>query len=421
MPFIDHRGRFFGRWNLIDATVLGAVGVVSALGYGAFLLFQTPDPTIGSITPAEVIAGQPGTLRVTGTRLRSFLSARLECGGDTAGCESLTVPLRVVGPTRAEVNVRNLTPGFYDFVLLDEARELVRIPSAVRALTVAAMPALTMDVQAVGAFVFLTDTDASLIVPGAILDEEPSPDRLLPLTSVGTIVKVSPAEASIQRLRIAAANTRDATTLVANRFEVPAIVTMRCTITADHRCRISGTNLFEDTLVSLALSVPEDQKFTRPVTHVAFRVDELRPVTAPPEFPQRRVATVRVKIFARAETAGLPRVGDEDFSVPVAADVATQASAGRTRRATVVAIDAQPKQLPATVRIGDLEYQEPMTTFEASFDVPVSLMPNGWMYADRRPIKVGGSFTFEGPTYVITGWIVDVRVARSTPSALSTR
>jgi hypothetical protein len=316
-------------------------------------------------------------------------------------------------------------PGSYDFVLLDEAREVARMAAAIRVLSAAASTP-TMELQAAGAFVFLTESAASMIVSGALL-EEAFPRGYTFIAGegldgpAGTIVKTLPAEAGALRLRIAAGDPAAATMVLPDTRQVPAILQLRCTFFAD-RCRISGTDILKDAVVPLALSIPKDQKFTRPITRVAFRIDEVRPVGAPHEFPPPPpaspppvLATVRVKILARTEIAGLPRVGDEDFSVPAPADSAVQ-SLSLHARAKVISVDTVPREVATTVRTAEFDFQETMTTFEATFAVPVDQTPAGWQYAGRA-IKVGAPFRFEGRTYGINGWIVDVRIGRSLPAA----
>jgi hypothetical protein len=70
------------------------------------------------------------------------------------------------------MKLTNLFPGTYDFVLLDEARELVRIPEAITVLPLATPALAQMDMQAVGAFVFLSGADAAGIKAGVLLNEE---------------------------------------------------------------------------------------------------------------------------------------------------------------------------------------------------------------------------------------------------------
>ena len=123
MPVIDDRGRLFGKLNLIDAIVMVVAMGLIPLSYGAFMLFREQPPIITSIQPMQVTQGQPKTLLLTGEGFRPFLVARL---GDFESSGFL-----VESPTIAEVKVPDIPAGNYDFVLYDQARELVRMPGAI--------------------------------------------------------------------------------------------------------------------------------------------------------------------------------------------------------------------------------------------------------------------------------------------------
>jgi hypothetical protein len=99
-----------------------AMGLIP-LSYGAFMLFREQPPIITSIQPMQVTQGQPNTLLLTGEGFRPFLVARL---GDFESSGFL-----VESPTIAEVRMPDIPAGNYDFVLYDQARELVRMPGAI--------------------------------------------------------------------------------------------------------------------------------------------------------------------------------------------------------------------------------------------------------------------------------------------------
>tara|TARA_Y100000758_G_scaffold236608_1_gene172947 strand:+ start:38 stop:667 length:630 start_codon:yes stop_codon:yes gene_type:complete len=71
----------------------------------------------------QVTQGQSNTLLLTGEGFRPFLVARL---GDFESSGFL-----VESPTIAEVRMPDIPAGNYDFVLYDQARELVRMPGAI--------------------------------------------------------------------------------------------------------------------------------------------------------------------------------------------------------------------------------------------------------------------------------------------------
>jgi len=123
VPVIDDRGRLFGKLNLIDVITVAVVLGLIPLAYGAFLLFREQPPIITSIQPMQVTQGQSNTLLLTGEGFRPFLVARL---GDFESSGFL-----VESPTIAEVRMPDIPAGNYDFVLYDQARELVRMPGAI--------------------------------------------------------------------------------------------------------------------------------------------------------------------------------------------------------------------------------------------------------------------------------------------------
>ncbi len=123
MPIIDDRGRLFGKLNLIDAITVAVVLGLIPLAYGAYMLFREQPPIITSIQPTQVTQGEQTTLQVIGEGFRPFLVARL---GDFESSGFL-----VQSPTIAEVKVPDIPAGNYDFVLYDQARELVRMPGAI--------------------------------------------------------------------------------------------------------------------------------------------------------------------------------------------------------------------------------------------------------------------------------------------------
>jgi hypothetical protein len=425
---IDSRGRFLGRWNLIDAAVVAAVVIVVVLGYGAFLLFRTPVPIVESITPTRIFAQQAGTLLVAGESFRPFLNARLDCGEREEACNSFVTPLLVPSPSRAEVKLTNLSPGTYDFVLLDEARELVRIPEAITVLPLATPAVAQMDLQAVGAFVFLSGADAAAIKAGVSLNEELGlaggligvagrPDTEGPAVRV---LAVEPAEVGTQELRVGDGAVLD--TPVTGKLQVPAILSLRCLVVTGG-CTIGGVPVMKDALVPLAEWVPEDEQFERSVTHFIFRVDDLRAAEAPVTFVSADVelvdAVVRVKFLASPEVAKLPRAGHED-AAGLAVDEGVRQD-GRNVRASMISVDAERRDVVATQELAQpgatdqvrIAFQDTMTMFEATLRVPVSLTAAGWQYAGR-PVKVGARFEFEGPTYVMGGWVLDMQLGDET-------
>ena len=403
MSVFDVWGRLFGRWNLIDAVALIAVVLLLVLGYGAYLLFRLPAPSVSSITPGQVFAQQAGTLHVTGEQLRPFLTVRLG---------SFTAPLLVASSTAAEVSVKGLEPGTYDFVLLEEVRELLRVPDALTVLP-STSSATGLEMQAVGAFVFLTEPEAERISKGHSLDEGFNPESAptqsgtgVPLP-IGTVLAVLPPEINMHRLRVGDGTV--VTIPVPGKLQVPAIVRFRCRIRVD-RCQVGDIDVVRDALVPLALSVPEDQKFTHPVTQLRFRIDEIRPATAEVDLaPSIATARVRVKFVAGADAAGLPRAGDKDTGVTEAQTVVNASGEASILRAAILSVDTAPRPVVALTQMEGMSVQETMATLDVTLTVPVMRMSTGWEYAGR-PVKVGARFRFEGRAYAMDGWVLAVQI-----------
>jgi hypothetical protein len=132
MPFIDDRGRVFGRINLFDAAVAAFVVVLIPLAYGTYLLFRTAPAKITSVVPALISREER---RVSGG---SLLEAKLKVRGDgfhpmlRATIDS-TPALAFVyeDPHSADVLVPVMDEGRYDLVLYDGVQEVARAPKAV--------------------------------------------------------------------------------------------------------------------------------------------------------------------------------------------------------------------------------------------------------------------------------------------------
>ncbi len=133
MTFIDDEGRIFGKFNLIDVVIgvlfIGAIPI----SYGAFVLFRTPDPSILSIEPTQVMAGNPVDLvvqqsitpdmvRITG----NFLSPSLRIVIGDRPAEAFLV----ASQESAEIRLPDLSAGTYDIVLLEQELELSRLTNA---------------------------------------------------------------------------------------------------------------------------------------------------------------------------------------------------------------------------------------------------------------------------------------------------
>ena len=146
MTLVDNRGRILGRYNLIDlALVCLALGLIP-LGYGAYLLFRTPLPSLTAIQPATRQFESEFRVMVTGENLRPYMRVSLN---DMQGRSFL-----FKSASSAEVVFGDIPPGTYDVVLYDNSQERDRLPKSFT-LTQAALPPAQLDLAG-----FLTSVNA---------------------------------------------------------------------------------------------------------------------------------------------------------------------------------------------------------------------------------------------------------------------
>ena len=380
MPVLDERGRLFGKINLIDAVVVVLVLGLIPLAYGAFLLFRVPKPSIVTLQPTQVAAGQPASLLLTGENLRPFLRARIG---------PVDSPLFVQNPTTGEIKLpQTVQPGTYDIALFDEGQELARKPGA---LTVIATERIEM--QAVGAFVGLTREDAESIEAG---------------TTFGTdaqVVSVRPPQAGEGGMRIGS-NVFPTTALPGDQ-RIPAILKLTCAVVTTE-CRIAQTPVARGATISFPLPPRKDKPENR---DAKFLIDEVFPADTRAAFPA--VATIRARFIGEPGILKVMKVGDVDLQrSPTGVD---------TARAVLVAVESQ-EQLTTNwvwsegVLSRTVQLPQPVVTFIGTIRVPVVFTPSGWVY-QYRPIRVGSSFSFETALFTVSGWIVDVKIGEERPGA----
>ena len=171
------------------------------------------------------------------------------------------------------------------------------------------------------------------------------------------VLAVLPPEMSTQRVRLTDASV--VATPVPDRLQVPAIIRLRCVVTGD-QCRVGDASVVKDALLPMALPLSAAEKFTRPVTYLIFRIDELRPFTAPPTFPKpslpvqrephAEIEEVKAEIEVMGEFVFLPRadvprirVGAR-FEQPWASSPGAQPVQSDTRAVVAEVIEAQPAE-----------------------------------------------------------------------------
>ena len=374
MPLIDDRGRLFGRVNLIDALVGFVILGLIPLAYGAFLLFRVPRPNITSITPAQVVEYQAASVQIAGEDFRPFLLAKI--GTHPAD-------LLIQSPKSAEIKVpANVPAGAYDITLLDQGQVLTVKPGA---LTVVPASALRLDLQAVGAFVGLNADDAGLI--GLKSTFQP-PAAAAPIAE---ILALRPPEPGRSRVKIGP-NVFATGTLPDLR--VPAIIRLHCTV-LNGECRVADTVAAQNATITLPWVAPPSKDHAgRPEAgQVKFLIDQLFPAGMRAAFPA--VASVRVRFVAAPTILNVIKTGDVDLGgVVTDTDRAVLTELGTDRQTVTSSIGTQPAM-----------------AFTGTVRVPVVFTPSGWSYNDR-PLKVGGSFTFETASGAMSGWVLDINLGQ---------
>ncbi len=105
----------------------------------ALTIEPSPEMTISSFEPMYWLAGEPGSLRITGERLEPYLTARLEPHDN--GTSITAVSFLLESDTKAEIKLPLLPDGSYDLVLTDaEGQEQARSTDA---FTVIPGPSIT--------------------------------------------------------------------------------------------------------------------------------------------------------------------------------------------------------------------------------------------------------------------------------------
>jgi hypothetical protein len=136
MTLVDNRGRILGRYNLIDLALVCVVLGLIPLGYGAYLLFRTPLPSLSAVEPATRQFESEFRVMVKGENLRPYMRVSLN---DMQGRSFL-----FKSASSAEVVFGDIPPGTYDVVLYDNSQERDRLPKSFT-LTPAALPPAQLD------------------------------------------------------------------------------------------------------------------------------------------------------------------------------------------------------------------------------------------------------------------------------------
>jgi hypothetical protein len=277
VALIDDRGRLFGKVNLIDAAVAAFLLLLVPLAYGAYLLFRTPNPMISSVKPATIVAGRPSTVVIEGTNFLPFIRARVRGAIGTAEGDGFLLE----NSTRAEIRLPKLPPGTYELILYDSSRELTSRAGALTVVepTVPAPPPpppgaphTVVAAQVVGVFTNLSKAEAAALRVGVRFSEQGG-------DTGAEIAALQPPEPGLQRVKMGPETSISSP--APGRFQVPAILSVRCTVEADG-CHL-GSGVVDRTGV---LFLPRDGRTTQ------FIVQEVRSPTSPVTFPDVVVRVV---------------------------------------------------------------------------------------------------------------------------------
>ena len=344
MSMVDEQGRLFGKVHLFDAIVAVLVLWLIPMGYGAYVLFRTPPPTLTQVEPAVLTYGPNMRIKVRGANFRPYLRVYV---GTYQGMTFL-----FNDSTQAEVNLLDVPPGVYDVVLYDHSQERHRLP---KALTIAPSALPEAHLIAVGAFGNLTAQQVPAITP------------VFTIEGVGRVLRVGRAVPQVARVFVRPGMVD---VPVPNAQMVPAELQLACWVRSSQgqpECVGGGASLQPTTLLFLNTSIGT----------VPFQIDQVRSA-----LPLERVR-VRVRFAGPATVLAQRRKGDADLG-----DVRNELSATGTIE------DVGP-----TAGSGDSAAREALMTLQAQRG------SGGWVYA-TAPLRMGGTFVLRTPVYEVRGTVI---------------
>jgi hypothetical protein len=366
MSIVDERGRLFGRFNLIDASVVAVVVLLLPIGYAAYALFRPAPIRITSVTPNRVERGHVTHLRLKGEHFRPYLRAEVGRLQPTS--------FLIETPTAGEIVLPDIDPGTYDIALFDEAEEVARLKDAVTIVVGAPPPTISM--QLVGTFTNLDEHAAKAVKAGHRFPE--SGDSSFDVVSAG------PQLDDVRHVRI---STQTVDVPAAGSWRVPAIVRVGCVFNFENQsCAFRGAPL----IPGLALPVAAGARFV---------IDEVRSDT--PGQPME----IAVHLMGKPEALDLVKVGDVD-TLSTGGDATRAARIVAVKGRQTVAGETSTKVLPAQQSV-EVTTQAPDRV--AIVDVLVRLTAergaDGPTYRGGS-LKLGAFFTFDSAGYVARGAIV---------------
>src|SRR3990172_2587558 len=163
MTIVDQRGRLFGRFNLIDTSLVIVLLVFVPLAYAAYRLFRPEAVKIVSVEPSHGPGGRQPRIRLPGQHLRPYLRAQV--GG------AQPHNFLIESPDNGEFVLPELPTGTFDLALFDEVQEVARMENAITVTPPAARPHVGL--QLIGDFFGLDEAGAREIVKGRRFPNEP--------------------------------------------------------------------------------------------------------------------------------------------------------------------------------------------------------------------------------------------------------
>jgi hypothetical protein len=374
MSIVDDRGRLGGRLNLIDAIVLLTVVVLIPAAYGSYLLFRSPPAKLLSVEPNKFYQGNKLRVEVQGQDLRPFLRVSFN---NVQGRSYL-----INSTKSAVVDLPELAAGVYDVVLYDYSNEIDRLPKALTVLPLSLTP--TFDMEVSGVFFGVDDGTLRELKPGLKFQPGNNEAEIL---SVG-----APAPATI-RIRAGAATLA---VPARNSHELPATLRVRCTLTPAAGGAVNCSVMSSQQAVIVA---PDSVLTLEGAPRVvSFQIGEVRVLSEPP------ATQAHVRFVMSPELLTRIKVGDRDSS---------SSAAGRSRQATITALGT-PRPISAAEAGRDAPIGGVLRAVDATLRVPLDQIRGEWSYKDA-PFKIGATFMFETPQYVVHGEIIDMTVPSDAP------
>lgn len=343
MAIVDGQGRFFGRLNVVDAVLALLIFGLIPLGYGSYVLFRTPRPTLTRVEPAVLTYGPNMRFKVRGENLRPYLRVSL---GIYQGKNFL-----FNDSTEADIELLDVPPGLYDVVLYDEAQERSRLP---KGLTIAPSALPDMQMVVVGTFGNLKPEQVGQVTVGMTIE------------GVGTVEAVGRPVPQVTRVFVRPGTVEIP---VANARMVPAALRMGCYVRSNQgqpECVGGGFSVQPTTLLFLAT----------PIGTLPFQIDQVRGLQ--PLEPVR----VTVRFSGHAGVLAQIQTGDLDLG-----DVRNELSANGTVEAVSGPISAG-----GTIR-------------DVRLTVHAQRGTTSWTYA-MAALRLGSGFVLRTARYEVHGTVI---------------